>query len=78
METEIIAHEPLIEGVATTAQTLIGNKHYASQDIGKQLQEMKAAWTQLKDGAAERKRNLLDAMESQMVSSKGGQGVGRR
>ena len=30
---------------------------------------MKAAWTQLKDGAAERKRNLLDTMESQMVRS---------
>ena len=69
LEAEIIAHEPLVENVATTAQKLIDNQHYASQDISKQTQEMKTSWVQLKDDTAKRKIKLLDAMESQMVSS---------
>ncbi len=64
-----MSHEPLIEAVANTAHHMVKSKHYASQNIQENLDDLQNQLQELKDLAAERRMKLLDAVESQMVST---------
>ena len=69
LESEIVSHVPMMSAVADTAQHMINNKHYASNDVSSRLDQLQAQLQVLKDHAAQRRAKLLDAVESQMVSS---------
>ena len=69
LEAELIAHEPLINAVISSAQQLIQGEHYAIKDINEELTRIQTSWYHLKEMAEERKRKLLDALESQTVSA---------
>lgn len=62
-----MSHEPLIEAVANTAHHMVKNKHFASEDITRRLDDLQSQLQNLKQIAAERKSKLQDAVESQMV-----------
>ena len=68
LESEIISHEVLIEGVANAAQHMVNNKHFASADINARLEDLLFQLKNLKDLAAERRVKLADALKSQLVS----------
>ncbi|XP_069119024.1 LOW QUALITY PROTEIN: spectrin beta chain-like [Argopecten irradians] len=65
LEAEIIAHEPLIDDVASNAQRMIQSKHFASQDIEMRLDELHRDLQQLKEQTSVRKVTLQDSLESQ-------------
>ncbi|XP_033735465.1 spectrin beta chain, non-erythrocytic 5-like isoform X2 [Pecten maximus] len=65
LEAEIIAHEPLIDEVASNAQRMIQSKHFASQDIEVRLDELHRDLQQLKEQTSVRKVALQDSLESQ-------------
>ncbi|KAL5008187.1 hypothetical protein ScPMuIL_013768 [Solemya velum] len=65
LESEIVAHEPLIDAVANAAQHMVKSKHFASQDIENKLEELHIELQQLKALASERKLKLHDSLESQ-------------
>lgn len=54
--------------VTNTAQHMVENKHYASQDVQTKLEDLQQELQHLKDQASERKIKLTDAVESQTVS----------
>ncbi|XP_041352702.1 spectrin beta chain, non-erythrocytic 5-like isoform X2 [Gigantopelta aegis] len=65
LESEIVAHEPLIDSVANAAQQMIRNKHFASQDIQVRLDELHKQLQSLKMATSTRKIKLQDALEAQ-------------
>ena len=67
LESEIISHEPLIEAVANTAHHMVKNKHYASENITENLDDLQSQLQELKQLAADRRIKLQDAVESQTV-----------
>lgn len=67
LESEIVAHEPLIDGVANAAQHMIKSKHFASAEIEKRLDELHSELQQLKEVSSVRRIKLQDALESQKV-----------
>ena len=68
LEHEIVSHEPLIETVTNTAHHMVEQKHYASDDVSRQLENLQHELQHLKDKSGQRKAKLLDAVESQTVS----------
>ena len=68
LEAELTAHEPLIKAVTSTGQKLIQGEHYAVEDINIELTQLQTMWYHLQEAAEDRKRKLLDALESQTVS----------
>jgi sugar-specific transcriptional regulator TrmB len=46
---------------------MVKNKHFASNDIQKRLDDLLKQLKELKDLSAERRQKLLDALESQTV-----------
>ena len=69
LESEIVAHEPLIDAVANAAQHMIRSKHFASEDIGKRLDELHVELQQLKEVSSDRRIRLQDSLESQKFYS---------
>ncbi|XP_022090941.1 spectrin beta chain, non-erythrocytic 5-like isoform X2 [Acanthaster planci] len=69
LEAELTAHEPLISAVVLTGKQLIQGNHYALEDINVELSQLQAMWYQLQEVAGDRKRKLLDALESQTFYS---------
>ena len=68
LEKEIIAHEPLIDKVASAARSMIKSKHFASSDIEKRLDEVHDELKSLKESSSNRRLKLQEALESQKVS----------
>ena len=68
LESEIVAHEPLIESVASAAQHMIKSKHFASVEIEQRLEVLHIELQQLKEVSSVRRVKLQDALESQKVS----------
>nr|XP_002732400.1 PREDICTED: spectrin beta chain, non-erythrocytic 5-like [Saccoglossus kowalevskii] len=66
LEAEITAHEPLVETVAKKGEQLMSQQHYATEDIKTTVAEIHQLLAELKDSAAERKKLLTDALESQL------------
>ena len=69
LESEIVAHEPLMEAVNNMAHHMVAKKHPAVHEIESKLDSLHADLKQLKELTAERKLKLTDAVESQTVSS---------
>jgi len=67
LESEIVAHEPLMEAVSNMAQHMVSKKHPAVYEIESRLSSLRADLKQLKELTAARKLKLTDAVESQMV-----------
>lgn len=67
LESEIVAHEPIIDGVANAAQHMIKSKHFASADIESRLDELHKELQKLKEVSSVRRVKLQDALESQRV-----------
>ncbi|XP_059148013.1 spectrin beta chain, non-erythrocytic 2-like isoform X3 [Physella acuta] len=65
LESEIVAHEPLIETVATSAQQMIRSKHFAANDIQSKLDNLHKNLSELKKKTSDRKNRLRDALEAQ-------------
>jgi len=67
LESEIVAHEPLMEAVTNMAHHMVAKKHPAEHDIESKLSSLMSDLQQLKELTAERKLKLTDAVESQTV-----------
>ncbi|BFZ07506.1 hypothetical protein BsWGS_10543 [Bradybaena similaris] len=65
LESEIIAHEPLIDAVATSAQQMIRGKHFAAPEIQSRLESLHKNLSDLKKKTSDRKNKLRDALEAQ-------------
>ncbi|XP_055880886.1 spectrin beta chain, non-erythrocytic 2-like isoform X3 [Biomphalaria glabrata] len=65
LESEIVAHEPLIETVASSAQQMIRGKHFAAPDIQTRLDSLHKNLSELKKKTSDRKNKLKDALEAQ-------------
>ncbi|XP_070576983.1 spectrin beta chain, non-erythrocytic 5-like isoform X4 [Ptychodera flava] len=66
LEAEIKSHEPLVGTVTKKGKHLVSQQHYASEDIESKSVELHQLLAELKDAAAERKKILTDALESQL------------
>ena len=71
LEAEIVAHEPLIDTVASAAQQMIKSKHFASAEIENRLDKLHSELQQLKEVSSVRRVKLQDALESQKVGRVG-------
>ena len=67
LESEIVAHEPLIEAVATSAQQMIRGSHFAAGDIQTRLDDLTHQLRDLKSSTSARKLKLQAALEAQKV-----------
>jgi len=68
LESEIVAHEPLMEAVTNMAHHMVSKKHPATDEIESKLNSLLADLRELKDLTTERRLKLTSAVESQMVS----------
>lgn len=64
-----MAHEPMVDAVASTAQGMIRSKHFATSDVQTRLDELKSEMKSLKDLASERRAKLQESLEVQKVSN---------
>ena len=62
-----MAHEPLIEAVATSAQQMIRGQHFAAGEIQTRLDNLHRDLSDLKRKTQDRKNKLRDALEAQKV-----------
>ena len=67
LESDIVAHEPMMEAVSNMAHHMVAKKHPAVNEIELKLDSLLADLKQLKELTAERKLKLTDAVESQTV-----------
>ena len=64
MLTEINNHEPRIDAVSQTAQGMVEEGHFASDDIKHRLGSLHDHWNQLKEKANQRKQDLDDSLQA--------------
>merc|ERR1719412_1598101 len=64
MLTEINNHEPRIDAVSQTAQGMVEEGHFASDDIKHRLGSLHDHWNQLKEKANQRKQDLEDSLQA--------------
>jgi len=67
LESEIVAHEPMVEAVTNMAHHMVTKKHPAEKEINGRLDKLLQCLRELKTLTAERRLKLLDAVESQTV-----------
>lgn len=67
LESEIIAHEPLIDSVASTAQRMMQAKHFASENVKVQMDKLQSELQELQELTMARKLKLQASLESQTV-----------
>ena len=61
---EINNHEPRIDAVSRTAQNMVEDGHFASDDIKNRLSTLHDHWNQLKEKANQRKQDLDDSLQA--------------
>ena len=64
LSTEINNHEPRIDAVSQTAQGMVEEGHFASDDIKHRLGSLHDHWNQLKEKASQRKQDLEDSLQA--------------
>lgn len=69
-DAEVKANEVRIEAVEKEAQQLIGQNHYASEQITNQLAEIKSGWQELKSASSLKSERLRDAYEAYLLTRK--------
>ena len=62
--SEINNHEPRIAAVSRTAQNMIDEGHFASEDIKQRLELLHEHWNTLKEKANQRKQDLEDSLQA--------------
>merc|ERR550519_3148852 len=62
--SEINNHEPRIDAVSRTAQVMVEDGHFASDDIKNRLSTLHDHWNQLKEKANQRKQDLEDSLQA--------------
>ena len=67
MQGEINNHEPRIDAVSQTAQLMVEEGHFASDEIKSRLGQLHDHWNQLKEKAAQRKQDLEDSHQVIMI-----------
>ena len=66
---KINKHEPRIDAVSRTAQNIIKNGHFASDDIKKHLSTLHDHWNHLKEKANQSKQDLGDSLQARQYSA---------
>ncbi len=64
MQAEINNHEPRIDAVSQTAQHMVEEGHFASDEIKVRLGQLHDHWNQLKEKSAQRKQDLEDSLQA--------------
>eukprot|EP00095_Tigriopus_kingsejongensis_P005059 maker-scaffold330_size203968-snap-gene-0.18 protein:Tk05059 transcript:maker-scaffold330_size203968-snap-gene-0.18-mRNA-1 annotation:"spectrin alpha chain" len=64
MQAEINNHEPRIDAVSQTAQHMVEEGHFASDEIKTRLGLLHDHWNQLKEKASQRKQDLEDSLQA--------------
>lgn len=64
MMVEINNHEPRIDSVSQTAQHMVQEGHFSSDEIKSRLGLLHDHWNQLKEKAAQRKQDLDDSIQA--------------
>ena len=64
MQAEINNHEPRIDAVSQTAQHMVEDGHFASDDIKSRLGQLHDHWNQLKEKSTQRKQDLVDSLQA--------------
>ena len=67
LETELLSHAAVIDGVVNTAQELIASRHFASQQIQEQKTNLLELWAGLQEMVATRSQMLSDSLHVQQV-----------
>ncbi|CAG0916965.1 unnamed protein product [Notodromas monacha] len=61
---EINNHEPRVDNVAASGETMVEDGHFAAEEIVRRIDGLRKAWTSLKDKAMQRKQDLDDSMHA--------------
>jgi len=64
MQVEINNHEPRIDAVSQTAQHMVEEGHFATEDIKGRLGQLHDHWNQLKEKSVQRKQDLEDSLQA--------------
>ena len=64
MQAEINNHEPRIDAVSQTAQKMVEDGHFNSDDIKVRLGQLHDHWNQLKEKSSQRKQDLADSLQA--------------
>lgn len=64
MQVEINNHEPRIDAVSQTAQHMVEEGHFATEDIKARLGQLHDHWNQLKEKSIHRKQDLEDSLQA--------------
>lgn len=64
VQAEINNHEPRIDSVSQSAQRMVEEGHFASDEIKARLGLLHDHWNQLKERAAQRKQDLEDSLQA--------------
>lgn len=62
--SEITNHEPKIEALSRTAENMVQEGHFASEDIKQRLSLLHDHWNTLKEKANQRKQDLEDSLQA--------------
>ena len=63
-QVEINNHEPRIDAVSQTAQHMVEEGHFATDDIKGRLGQLHDHWNQLKEKSVQRKQDLEDSLQA--------------
>ena len=66
---KINKHEQRIDAVSRTAQNIIKNGHFASDDIKKHLSTLHDHWNHLQEKANQSKQDLGDSLQARQYSA---------
>merc|ERR1719412_984862 len=69
MQAEINNHEPRIDAVSQTAQHMVEEGHFASDEIKTRLGQLHDHWNQLKEKSVQRKQDLDDSLQAHQYFS---------
>jgi len=70
---EINHHEPRIDVVSRSAQGMVEQGHFASDDIKARLSTLHDHWNQLKEKASQRKQDLEDSLQAHQYFADAGE-----
>lgn len=71
---ELTGHESRITNVCQLGQGMIGEGHFAAEEIQQKTQELEEKWTGLKDKANQRKQDLDDSLQAQQYFADANEG----
>lgn len=71
---ELAGHESRITNVCQLGQGMIGEGHFAAEEIQQKIQELEEKWTGLKDKANQRKQDLEDSLQAQQYFADANEG----